>query len=826
MKIGLQALKQIYAQSKVADFLPDDINKVIEKIGAQLGEVEEVQDLGKKYEGVIVAKVMSCEKHPNADKLKLCKVDDGGIVKNVERDSGGLVQVVCGAPNVHEGMLAAWLPPGSTVPATFDKEPFVLEARELRGKVSNGMLASPHELAISDDHDGILEIDKKDVKPGDSFAELYKLNTFIIDIENKMFTHRPDCFGLLGVARELAGIYHVTFTSPDWYMENPEFPKAEAELLLEVQNDIPELSPRFCAVAIKDVNVASSPLWLQVMLSKFGIKSVNNIVDLTNFYMLLTGQPLHAYDYDKVAKLSGNGAVIKVRKAQKGEKLKLLNGKEVSPEEGTIMIATDKRPIGIGGVIGGADTEVDSSTKNIILECANFDSYAIRRTSMHHGIFTDAVTRFTKSQSPHQTLAVLAKITNDIAGFTGGKVASELFDLKGKLKSNRAIDVSAGYINERLGLSLGADEIAKLISNVEFKVEKSDENLRILAPFWRVDIEIPEDIVEEVGRLYGYDNLPLVLPRKIMSASQISEELQLKQELRERLSALGANEVLSYSFVHGKLLDAVGQDRAKSFKLKNALSPQLQYYRQGILPSLLEKVHPNIKAGNGEFALFELGKVHKKGDTADGLPEESARLGLVVAGKAKRDDPAFYTARKYLVELLADMNIAEEDIAFDAIEPKSYFLAGRSAELKVNGKPAGHIGEFSRKVSNSLKLPDFCAGFELYLSELHQLAGPPKYNIISRYPATEQDICLRTEADMPYAKIKSALLKSLKENAPKDVNISTECIDIFAKDKEAKQTTFRVEISSHERTLTSEIINLLFDKTAGELKESIKAERV
>lgn len=828
MKIDLQALRQVYQQSGVDDFLPKDVNDLANKIGSQLGEIEEITDIGKKYEGILAVKVITCEKHPNADKLSICRIDDGGMEKNANRDKDGLVQVVCGAPNVRAGILAAWIPPGISVPASYDSEPFVLEAREIRSEISNGMLASANELAINDDHQGILEIDKE-VEPGTAFAPVYKLDSTIIDIENKMFTHRPDCFGLLGIAREIAGIYGKKFTSPDWYEESPKAPETETELKLEMTNDIPELVPRFCAVAIADVKVGPSPLWLQVMLSKFGIKSINNIVDMTNFYMIFTGQPLHAYDYDKVAKMSKNGAVIKVKKAVKAEKLKLLNGKEAELQGGEIIIATNSRPIGIGGVIGGSDTEVDESTKNIILECANFDSYSIRRTSMDHGIFTDAVTRFTKKQSAHQNLAVLCKVTADIVHFTGGK-AGKPIDLKGSLSANKTIQITPEFINQRLGLKLEAPEISKLLQNVEFIVEKSEKQLNITAPFWRTDINIPEDIVEEVGRLYGYDHLPLQLPQRRVAPAVISRELRLKEKLRRTLAARGANEVLSYSFVHGDLIKSVGQDPANSYKLKNALSPHLQYYRQSITPSLLEKIHPNIKAGFADFVLFELGKAHVKGKETDGLPDEFERLALVVASKNKQSKPAFYSARKYLVETLESLGINEDQVVFESLEKSNdsaaaYYLPGRSANVKIAGQIIGRIGEYQSKTASKLKLPDFCAGFEIGLKSLQDLVQQDSYKPLSRYPATEQDICLRTKKDLPYDKIRNELAKQLEENSPQDVDVSLKCVDIFEKDS-AKQTTFRVSASSYERTLTSEVINHTFEKSAAGLQKSLNADIV
>lgn len=818
MKISINAIKEIYKQNGVdPSFLPADINELVTKIGAQLGEVEEVIDLGKKYKGILVAKVISCEPHPNADKLKICKIDVG---KGHES-----VQIVCGAPNVREGMLAAWIPPGATVPVTFDKEPFILEARELRGELSKGMLAGTDELYAHDDHNGLLEIDK-DAQPGDSFTEVYKLDDYIIDIENKMFTHRPDCFGLLGIARELAGIYGVHFKSPDWYQPSPELPQPEvSDLKLEIINEIPQLVPRFSATVIKDVKVGPSPVWLQIALSKFGIKSINNIVDLTNFYMVYSGQPLHAYDYDKVAGLSKNDATIKVRLAKEEEKIKLLNGKEAGVGKDTIVIATDETAIGIGGVIGGTDTEVDHSTKNIVLECANFDAYSIRRTSMAHGIFTDAVTRFSKGQSTHQVLPVLAKVSQDMIRMTGGQLASKVFDLKNDLHDNKSIEMTPDFINIRLGLDLQASQIESILKNVEFEVENKSGNLHITAPFWRTDIEIPEDIVEEVGRLYGYDHLPSYLPKRSTSPAVINPELKAKELIRASLAALGANEVLTYSFVHGDLLDKVGQDKDKSFKIKNALSPDLQYYRQSLTPSLLEKVHPNIKAGFDNFALFELGKVHIKGqEEDDNAPKEFSRVALVVASK-NSNSTAYYAARDYLVNMLESFGVEENKIVFEPIDKNKkdpaavYYLDGRSATVKIDGKTAGRIGEYKQEVSNKLKLPDFCAGFELNLESLLHLNSRNHYQPLSRYPDISQDLTLKTPTETNFAEVLNEIKKSADAHKPEDVSVKVLPIDIYQDkdDPKHKSLTFRLQLTSKKRTLTTQEANLLIES----VKENI-----
>ena len=400
MKISLNWVKE-YAAIKV----PQD--ELIAKIGAQLGEIEEIVELSDKYKGIVLAKVVTCEKHPNADKLSICTIDDGGKTKGVKRNGDGLIEIVCGAPNVRAGLLVAWLPPGTVVPVTYDKDPFTLEAREIRGKISNGMLASASELAISEDHSGILELNPHDGKPGDDFANAYFLNDTVVDVENKMFTHRPDCFGILGVAREIAGIQHLPFKSPDWYLDSPKL-SASKTLPLDVRVEDTKLVPRFMAVAMNVSNQKNGAIWMQTYLSRVGIRPISPIVDITNYVMHLTGQPLHAYDYDKVKALSNTTPTLIARQAKQGEKLALLNGKMMEFDAPTILIAADEAAVGVGGVMGGADTEVDENTTSIIIEAASFDMYNIRRTSMKYGLFTDAVTRFNKGQSPEQTDRALA----------------------------------------------------------------------------------------------------------------------------------------------------------------------------------------------------------------------------------------------------------------------------------------------------------------------------------------------------------------------------------------------------------------------------------
>lgn len=827
MKVSLNWVKHFTGVSLTVD-------ELVEKIGAQLGAVEEVIDVGKKYEGLLIVKVVECEKHPNADKLSLCLVDDGDVNKKVERKETGLIQVVCGAPNVKAGQLAVWIPPGATVPASFDKDPFVIEARPIRNKTSHGMLASPQELALGDSHEGILVLDQG--KPGDDFAKAASLDDTVIDIENKMFTHRPDLFGILGIAREIAGIQNKPFKSPDWYRENASLPADGRKnvLKLAIKNDAPKLVPRFCAVAIKDIKVGPSPAWLQARLASVGLRPINNIVDITNFFMLETAQPLHAYDYDKV-----KTGILGARLSKKGEKLALLNGKIITLDAGAVVITDGQNPIGMGGIMGGADTEVDNNTKSIILECANFDMNQTRKTAMEYGLFTDAVTRFTKNQSPRQNAAVLVKAVDAIRKLAGGRVASAVVDDKHFTAKDAAVKTDAGFINSRLGLKLKAADIKKLLENVEFKVEGTSE-LKVTAPFWRTDIEIPEDIVEEVGRLYGYDHLPVVLPTKDLAPAERNQSFDFKTRLRDILSRAGANEVLTYSFVHQNLFKAVGQSAKDAYHIRNAVSPDLQFYRLSLTPSLLDKVHANQRAGFKEFALFEIGLGHnrKMKDPKTKLPLEFQMLSLVSASslKSSKDNgAAYYQARAILDYFGHELGIAldyrpipkEED--YPVAKP---FEHNRSAQVwdKKTETPLGMVGEYKQAVLNTLKLPAYTAGFEIGIDQLMAVAAPnPEYHPLNRFPELEQDITLRAPAKLTYSELEAFLVSQLTKLCQKPgYEFRWMPLDIFQKptDKTHKQVTWRIILSHPERTLTTGETNQLLDELSVAASKELKAERI
>ena len=832
MKVSLNIIKQLI------DFELPPVDELVARVNQQLGGVEEVIDLNAKYGGARIVRVVECAKHPDADRLSVTKIDDGGAAADVPRDENGLVQVVCGAPNVHADMWAIWLPPQSTVPASFDDdEPFVLDARPLRGVLSQGMLAAADELAIGTDHEGIVEIHERDVPvgveltAGARFAETFGLDDYVLDIENKMFTHRPDCFGQLGVAREIAGIFNEQFTSPEWYKSEQKFAEAEG-LELTVTNDAPELVPRFMAVAIRDITVQPSPLWLQCQLVAMGGKPINNIVDVTNYIMLMTAQPTHAYDYDKL-----RGHKLGARLARDGEKVSLLNGKEYELTTDDIVIADGEGVIGLAGIMGGTDTEVSDETKNIVLECANFDMYALRRTAMRHGIFTDALTRFNKGQSPLQNAAVLKQLM----GMVGGAQASEVFDAS---SSNECImpdaihrvdsqGVSNEFVNERLGTDFSNDEIADILRRTEFMVEVDESGCEVYSPFWRTDIELPEDIVEEVGRLYGFDKLPRQLPRRSIKPAPKNLRRELKNAVRQSLSRAGANEVLTYSFVHERILKNAEQDISQAYKLSNALSPDLQYYRLTVLPSLLDKVHANIKAGHDEFALFEMGKGHVKmhGLGEDGLPVASQFTDIVYAAKKPGAGAPFYTIRRLVEQLARDLGAelvfkpVEQELNFPVTAP---FDQSRSALVETtDGTFIGLVGELKQAVIKNFKLPTYVAAASLDMAGLEAAYAKrdSHYQPLSRYPSTTRDISLKVPSAVKYQQLLQTLDEVVRDV---DMAVRIEPLTIYQSEEDVAQKTitWRLTFTSLARTLADKDIAPVMQQIERVAKDAWGAEIV
>lgn len=792
--------------------IDSSIDELATLIGSRLVEIEEIVDLGKKYDGVVIAKVSECQRLEGSDHLNVAKIDDGGVVQGVDRDENGMVQVVCGAPNVRQGIMVAWLPPKTIVPETFGKEPFILEARMLRGVVSNGMLASPRELGIGDAHEGILEIDK-DSAPGAKFVDVYDLNDHLLDIENKSLTHRPDTFGIVGFAREVAAIQGKKFQTPTVLrLAEPEWPEKTGAIetpRVTIENE--ELSGRYQAVVLTNVDARKqSSFEMQIDLSRVGVRPISAVVDVTNYLMMLTGQPLHAFDYDKLKSVNSGIIDMRVRAGREGEKLKLLDGREIELSVNDIVIANGETAVALAGAMGGADTEIDENTTAILLESATFNLYNLRNTQMRHGIFSEAITRFTKGQPAALTAPVLAEAARMLNIATGAERASDVADCYPGKKNTSIVEVSEEMLNNALGSHFTTDEIVTTLQNVECDVDCADGVVKVTPPYWRTDMNIAEDIVEEVGRLNGFDSLVPQLPTRDFTAVSASGFDVFRAQLRKILVRAGANEVLTYSFVHGDLLRKAGLNPDNSYRLVNSLSPDLQYYRQTLTPSMINLTHPNIKSGFDTFALFELNKVHQKaaGLNSESVPLEADRIALTLVSK-RAIGAAYYQAKTTLDYVASCFGISFAFVPLQeesAVTEDTPFDHRRSAVIldKDTGDRIGVIGEYKIAVKKAFKLPEYAAGFELDMQALYGAVhhSKPRYTPLSRYPSTERDICFQVASESTYKE-----LLSVVEQALQDLQLETtvEPVDIYAEDNsKTKNITLRIRLTSHDKTLTSE----------------------
>ena len=792
------------------------VDELVELIGARLVEIEKVIDLGAKYKEILVVKVVKADKMDNSDHLSLTKIDDGHIIDNIERDESGLIQVVCGATNIKAGQLVAWLPLGSIVPETYSQpEPFVLGTRKLQGVTSNGMIASARELDLSDEHDGILEL-QADVAPGTLFTEAFELDDILLDIENKSLTHRPDCFGIVGFAREVAGIEGKTFKTPKWLMRNlSDFDdKQTNEVTLNVAIDDSKLSNRYLAVVMSDVSGnKQSPLQAQTYLSRVGVRPINAIVDVTNYLMMLTGQPLHAFDYDKLVALNDGKADIHVRAGRIKENLALLDGRTIELTPDDIVIASGETAIGLAGAMGGVSTAIDENTKNIIIESATFNLYNLRATQMRHGIFSEAITRFTKGQPAELAAPVLSAAIHLMEEWSGAKCISQVAEAYPDQDNETMVELTVTLINDVLGSAFTDKDIIKTLQNVGFVAEQTGSGIiRVTAPYWRADIHIAEDIIEEVGRLNGFDNIKLALPRRDFTAVRTDDFDDFRSDIRKILVRAGASEVLTYSFIHGNVLQKTGQNVDNSYRITNSISPDLQYYRQTLTPSLLELIHPNIKQGYDNFGLFEINKTHQKLDglTSENVPVEVDMVSLIVANKNMLSGAPYYRAKRifsYLCQSLG-IEIAYKTISKDLNDSVSApFEYRRSAQImdKKTGSIIGIVGEYKKSVAKSFKLPECVSGFEIKTRALFEATRASGYSPLSRYPAAERDICFQVKETVLYSQIIDAINVAL-ENIKLEVVISP--VDIYQLDKiTTKNITIRIKMIAQDHTLTSDEVN-------------------
>jgi phenylalanyl-tRNA synthetase beta chain len=816
------------------------VEELADLVGSRLVEVEEIIHWRDRFTGVIVAEITEVKPHENADKLNIFRIK----ISNTETR-----QVVSGDKTLQIGDKVGYIAPGITVPGTYgQKVPVVIQQVEMRGVASEGMLGSGKELCLNEDHSKVQVLDT-DKPAGTSLLEAYNLDDIVLDIDNKSFTHRPDCFGLLGLAREIAAIQGHAFESPTWFTgDTIEVKKGKGDLPLEVKNDIPELCRRFSAVTLADVTVGPSSLMMQSLLLRMGVKPINNIVDITNYLMLLTGQPMHAYDYDKVRALDGadaKTATLVVRHPKKDEKIALLNGKTITPHAEDMLVASATSPICMGGAMGGTDTEVTASTTNIILESANWDMYTIRKTSMRHGLFTDAVTRNAKGQSPSICAPVLGHgIGMILEENEHAKIASELIDIYPSPKEQSAIRLNAAWVNGFLGTAIETSAMVAILRRVEFTVSAQGDNLTVTPPLWRSDIAIREDVTDEIGRLNGFDTIEPTLPLRSSQPTMGQPLDRFISNTRQFLANAGANEALTYNFVSSNLMQQTNQEAESAFHLTNSLSPELAYIRTNLLGSLLAKVHLNHKSGFDEFALYELGKTSSKEELDnDKLPIEHPVVAWVYSATDKAYDvktrgTTYYQAKYCLEQLLHHEGI--DQARYRLLRPHTVdsiptwlrlrvgmFDLNRSAIAIHDDIMLGVIGEPTPAVRRALKLPPNVAMFECHLGEmLRAKRAAFSYKPLSRFPATDQDICFKVPAELLYDDLVLAVIDFLRRD--KELESTVSPVDIFQREDDTahKQTTIRLRLGRADRTLTTVEVNELLEHLATHIRSALRAERV
>lgn len=810
-------------------FVPDlpEIDELSKLIGARLVEIESIENLNEKYKDVVIARVISAKKVEGSDHLNLCKIDDGGKRDGVERDENGFVQVVCGAPNVREGLFVAWLPPKAIVPETFGGENFQLSARKLMGNMSNGMIASLRELGLGDEHDGILEISpeafENGLQAGDSFAEKFELNDYLLEVENKSLTHRPDCFGIIGFAREVAGILGQKFVEPDFIKQSDFGFKVNNDKSIVIDAQDSEICERYTAAIFDVSDILKNPnLTLEkTYLLRSGMRPIDTITDLANELMLETGQPLHTFDFDKLAEINGGENVkMTVRKAFENEELELLDGRKIKMSQNDIVIATGENgenAVALAGAMGGKSTEIDENTTRILVESATFNLYNLRNTQMRHGIFSEAITRFTKGVPEMMSRKVLDLFGVQLLAL-GGKSLSEIADSKGDFYYNKSeISVSKDKINQILGTNFSSEEIQKTLENVGI-LTKNDNSETFVVPFWRNDLHIEEDLIEEVGRLNGYDNIKLQLPKRTFRAVKKAKIDLLQSEIREILASSGANEILTYTFVHGDLLEKAGQDTKNAYKIVNSISPELQYYRQTLMPSLLSKINQNIRGGFSEFAIFEMNKITEKalGLNEENVPFEQKKLVFVYT--KNKGENAFFEAKNYAEFLFKKLSLKVEFVKFDLSKSplSTEFEPKRSALIQISDsegeKILGVIGEFKKKIQKALKLPESTAGFELDLGILLENIGRTNVKIkaFSKFQSVERDISINVDETRQFAEI-FGIFENISSEF-KDVEIEISPIDIFNNGDGTKNISIRFKITPFEKTLNGDEIREIMQK--------------
>ena len=765
-------------------------------------EVESVKQLGAELEGVVVGSVGSIKPHPNADKLVLCQVDVG------ETED---LQIVCGAPNVREGMLAPAATIGATLPIGL-----TIKRAKLRGETSYGMLCSEKELGLSEDAAGLMEL-PTGTPLGTSLSEALGLDDVVFELE--ITPNRPDCLSLIGVAREIRAETGNPLKLPEVDCNEDG---ADIREITSVTIEAPNLCPRYAARVIRGVKVGQSPAWLQQRLESVGVGVINNIVDITNFVLMEYGQPLHAFDYHKLAENR-----IVVRCATAGEHITTLDeiDRELTPD--MLVIADAEKPVALAGIMGGYDSEITETTSDVLLESAYFDPSSVRATAKTLGVSTEASYRFERGADPGIVLAALDRAAQLIAELAGGSICKGTVDVYPGQQPLTQIQLRPERVNFILGTAIEATEMAQILSDLGFKVKANGENYQVTVPTFRSDITREIDLIEEIARVYGYDNIPTTLPKGDIPVPAPNPSTEVRKRVKHFLLAAGMMETINYSFYAPNCFDKIrlnADDPLRStLKLQNPLSPAMSVLRTTLLPSLLENAQHNRNHQIDTIALFEIGSVFIR----NGAQQEPERVTGVLAGQIGDGvysnpyrEPDFYDIKGLAEGILEVCGIVDYTLQKTDV---STFHPGRNAAVLLDDRQLGTFGEAHPEVLENYDLPYKAYLFDFDMEALVDAAiFAKRFEPIPVYPKVERDLAIVVDkevlSDMP-----TGLIYATGGELVESVRL----FDVYEGEQvpEGKKSlAYAITYHSATETLTDKAVNALHDKVVKRLNQELGAE--
>ncbi len=758
----------------------------------------EVEALYNRFEflnRVVIGRVTDVQPHPKADKLKICRVNTGE----------GTISLVCGAPNVAvDGKYPCALP-GAQLPGGL-----IVEKTRIRDADSEGMLCSEGELELGADFSGLMALDRG-LAEGTPINQALNLSDHVFEIG--LTPNRPDCLSFIGIAREVAALTGKALTLPK--VEPPQNPGRISELTsITLVN--PELCPRYAARLLTDITVGPSPFWLQDRLRAIGLKPINNIVDITNFVMMETGQPLHAFDFDRLA-----GHRIVVQTARTGTLFTTLDGKQHELTDDTLMICDAEKPVAVAGVMGGENSEISNNTTRVLIESAYFDPVSIRKTAKRLGANTDASHRFERGVDPEGTLYALERAADLMAEISDGTRVTGVIDEYPRAFESRPITLNTVKTNRHLGTSLAQSDMHGFLESVGFSANVADdENLTVCAPSFRVDVSRPEDLMEEVARLWGYNNIATTFP-KTSSKSRLPERaLWLKDTIKDKMTGLGFKEAINYTFTAKASCDRLGlpegDRRRRTLSILNPLSEEQAVMRTSLIPGMLEAMGKNIAYQVRDLKLFELGKIFLS-NGQDQLPDEIETLGAIWTGlrapatwQVKPEPCDFFDLKGVVESLLASLYL--DNSRFLPLPPDAcaYMRPGCSARIQVNGTEVGTIGEVHPAVLKTYDLKQTAFIFEANLDRLLPLVPEvTAFSPLPKFPAASRDITLIVDNSVQAGDIVDNIY-ALDEPLLENVHI----FDLYSGapiPEDKKSISIRLTYRSAAETLADQTVNRIHE---------------